>query len=71
MIYKTVIPFHGMCCHNYFFKGQKLEIIRQTSKNRLTINAYEILPNGKEIIRGSHNVKRSTFMQCCEVSNDT
>ena len=64
MLYIVKEPFKSLCCGNYFEIGQKLEVVRQTSKNRLTINAYEIF-KGKEFVRGSHNVKRSTFMRCC------
>lgn len=54
--------FEPLCCGNKFFIGQILEIYAKPSKNRLYINAYE--KDGK--LRGSHNVKRSTFFRCCD-----
>ena len=66
MKYKVKEPFKTLCCGNYFEVGQILEIYKQLSKNRLYINAYELI-KGEQKIRGSHNVKRSTFFRCCEV----
>lgn len=65
MYFIVKITFKPICCPNYFFVGQKLEIYKQHSKNRVYVHAYEEI-NGKEIIRGSHNVKLSTLNRCCE-----
>ena len=62
--YNVIIPFKALCCRTEFFIGQILEIYEQPSKNRLYINAYEDF-KGSQLLRGGHNVKRSTFMRCC------
>ncbi len=63
MRYTVKIPFKALCCGNFMQMGDKLEILKQTSKNRLTIKG--VYPNG------CHNVKRSTFMRCCEELKET
>ena len=70
MRYRVKESFKPRCCDNYFDIGQILEIVRQTSKNRLTVNAYEYHLVKGYFIRGSHNVKRSTFFRCCEELNE-
>ena len=60
--YKVKIAFTPLCCPNVQCIGDVLKVLRQTSKNRLTIQG--VYPNG------CHNVKRSTFFRCCEELND-
>ncbi len=69
MKYIVKESFKPLCCGNCFETGQILEVVRQTSKNRLSINAYE-LHKQKLILRGTHNVKCSTFYRCCEIKKE-
>lgn len=62
MKYITAVPFKTLCCQNIQGVGTILEIVKQTSKNRLTVK--DISSNG------CHNVKRSTFMRCCKELNE-
>lgn len=59
MTYKVKDEFKPLCCPNVQKVGDILEILKQTSKNRLTIQ-------NKTAHNGCHNVKRSTFFRCCE-----
>ncbi len=69
MKYKVKESFKSLCCGNYFEIGNILGIIKQTSKNRLSIIQYELI-QGEYRIRGCHNVKRSTFFRCCNNIED-
>lgn len=58
MTHIVIIPFKALCCGNTMEVGDKLQVLRQTSKNRLTIQG--------EYPNGCHNVKKSTFFRCCQ-----
>lgn len=52
------IPFMPLCCENQFNVGDIVSILKQTSKNRVTVQ--------NKSSRGCHNVKLLTFNRCTE-----
>lgn len=56
MSYRVIEEFKTLCCAFPCKIGEVIEVLEQTSKNRLIIE--------KEI--GRHKVKRSTFFRCTE-----
>lgn len=55
--YRVVSPIKTLCCKNNIDVDDEVEVIEQTSPNRLSIRSKN--HNG-----GCHNIKRSIFYRC-------